>query len=519
LPPIELSKLASALRIHKYNDGDVLYSEGELTNRCILIEEGNAEILFSESSYNEVVKPLLEHGFADPVAAVDDLIGVHRPLRKVEPSETILPPPISVSSRAVSGRASFSLMSTVPEDSEAPLPSADSADVSGEKPDLNSPINGSSFSDLRAFLISKVSWATKLPSRWLSGGHVGSGCLLGIPILRGKAQMTDSWKWYTREDLLQRGKDIAEGAKAPCTIIARGPVKCAVFTAERFEAMFGPISSLATMCLISARTRSMSLSSSDKSAPHIKRFDASSFDFLGVLGKGAFGNVFLAECDEWEDRVEATSSRGGVMETELFVRGRRQVAVKMMSKWEVVDLGFTRHVCDERRIMAELSSMFVLKLYGTFQTPEMIALVTEALPSQDLWSLIYQVQKVQDTKGLSLSQARFYCACLCLAFAHIHENGIAYRDVKPENIMIDEAGYIRIIDFGFAKRVPFTKVNLKGEAKIHTKSFTLCGTPGKFFLQCLRLTDFIDCVRDTQSTWLRRSFSTLVTIRWWIYGL
>ena len=54
----------------------------------------------------------------------------------------------------------------------------------------------------------------------------------------------------------------------------------------------------------------------------------------------------------------------------------------------------------------------------------------------------------------------------------MHNKGIAYRDLKPENLLMDSGGYIKMIDFGFAKRVPYSK---KGKEMLQT--FTLCGTP------------------------------------------
>ena len=55
---------------------------------------------------------------------------------------------------------------------------------------------------------------------------------------------------------------------------------------------------------------------------------------------------------------------------------------------------------------------------------------------------------------------------------YIHSLGCAYRDLKPENLLMDATGYLKVIDFGFAKHIPFEK-----KGKIHQKSFTLCGTP------------------------------------------
>jgi cGMP-dependent protein kinase len=71
-----------------------------------------------------------------------------------------------------------------------------------------------------------------------------------------------------------------------------------------------------------------------------------------------------------------------------------------------------------------------------------------------------------------MSAVKFYSANVILAFKHLHDRGIAYRDLKPENLLIDELGYIKVIDFGFAKKFPFLKNGQKQD-----KTYTLCGTP------------------------------------------
>lgn len=65
---------------------------------------------------------------------------------------------------------------------------------------------------------------------------------------------------------------------------------------------------------------------------------------------------------------------------------------------------------------------------------------------------------------VSINSAIFYSSCVLSGLSYLHDRSICYRDLKPENLMIDKNGYIKIIDFGFAKEVV-------------DKTYTLCGTP------------------------------------------
>ena len=74
--------------------------------------------------------------------------------------------------------------------------------------------------------------------------------------------------------------------------------------------------------------------------------------------------------------------------------------------------------------------------------------------------------RLADLHHLQFAHSRFYAACVISAFEHLHRKDIIYRDLKPENLLIDREGYLKVVDFGFAKRLKRTE-----------KTFTTCGTP------------------------------------------
>ena len=89
-----------------------------------------------------------------------------------------------------------------------------------------------------------------------------------------------------------------------------------------------------------------------------------------------------------------------------------------------------------------------------------VYILTDAYLGGDLWRTLCNKGPFKD------SVARFYAACVVQAFEYLHSRDYCYRDLKPENLMVDEKGYVRLVDLGFAKKV------LPGH-----KTWTFCGTP------------------------------------------
>lgn len=289
---------------------------------------------------------------------------------------------------------------------------------------------------------------------------VYEGCILGFAALRAKAQQTDYYHWTWSTD----GR--VDVVKCPIQVQAVDPIQSSVFSVELFERLYGPVKDV-FRALDAARQSNASRPNNDhdhhdisidnskiseEEKAHQMHFEESHFSFLQVLGRGSYGIVMLA-------RHQPTGS--------LY-------ALKRLSKIGVMETGQLRHVMDERKLISSLQSLFVAHVYGSYQTPCELVLVTECLNRGDLWSVIYENPVYR--KGIPAELIRFYCGSIVLALHHIHSKGIAYRDLKPENIMLDETGNLRVIDFGFAKKIPYTTEE-GGEVKVHVKSYTLCGTP------------------------------------------
>ena len=90
---------------------------------------------------------------------------------------------------------------------------------------------------------------------------------------------------------------------------------------------------------------------------------------------------------------------------------------------------------------------FVLKLFTTFKDRKRLYLLLEFIQGGELWNILH----TPTSDGVPVPSARFYGACVISALAYLHSKNIAYRDMKPENCLIDKLGYPKVADFGFAK--------------------------------------------------------------------
>jgi protein kinase A len=143
-------------------------------------------------------------------------------------------------------------------------------------------------------------------------------------------------------------------------------------------------------------------------------------------------------------------------------------ALKMLRKTEVIRLKQVDHVQHELRILRDVSGHpFITNLLASFSDRDFLYLVLDYVSGGELFSYLRKFRRFDE------GTARFYAAEIVLVLEYLHEaqGGVAYRDLKPENLLLDADGHIKLVDFGFAKRLGKSENNKAAE------TYTLCGTP------------------------------------------
>lgn len=118
------------------------------------------------------------------------------------------------------------------------------------------------------------------------------------------------------------------------------------------------------------------------------------------------------------------------------------VAIKKMKKKDVIKKNEIEHIKAERTILSKSANKWIIDLYCSFQDEDSLYLVMEYMPGGDLMNMLIK----KDI--FSIEEARFYIAEIILAVEYVHTLGFVHRDIKPDNILLDKDGHIKVTDFG-----------------------------------------------------------------------
>ena len=172
-----------------------------------------------------------------------------------------------------------------------------------------------------------------------------------------------------------------------------------------------------------------------------KRKKISIFDFepLKIIGKGAFGEVRVCR----------------------YIPNNTIVAIKKMKKEEMHKKNQVLHVRAERDVLSEAKNEWIVDLKFSFQDQNYLYLGMEFLPGGDLMSLLMARDILPE------QEAKFYAAEIVMAIESVHKLDCIHRDLKPDNVLIDSDGHIKLSDFGLTKKLDIKLIdnNLQNELR------------------------------------------------------
>jgi len=165
-------------------------------------------------------------------------------------------------------------------------------------------------------------------------------------------------------------------------------------------------------------------------------FKLEDFHLLNTIGKGTFARVCLCKQDTSPDYF----------------------ALKVMSKDHLIKLDQVEHVISEKDILERVRHPFLVELLWSHQDSSFLYMLFPYVVGGELFTYLRRAGK------FSPSSVLFYSAEIVSALDYLHSMGVIYRDLKPENLLLDGEGHLKIIDFGLAKLVM-------------DETWTVCGTP------------------------------------------
>ncbi|XP_039761570.1 serine/threonine-protein kinase Genghis Khan isoform X7 [Pararge aegeria] len=175
------------------------------------------------------------------------------------------------------------------------------------------------------------------------------------------------------------------------------------------------------------------------------RLSRDDFELVKVIGRGAFGEVCVVRASFMQGTDCGVNSTGGTVSA---TAGDRVYAMKILNKWEMLKRADTACFQEERDVLVFGDRRWITNLHYAFQDEHNLYLVMDYYCGGDLLTLL---SKFEDR--LPEDMARFYIAEMVLAVHSVHELRYVHRDIKPDNVLLDASGHIRLADFGSCLRL------------------------------------------------------------------
>ncbi|CAD8111527.1 unnamed protein product [Paramecium sonneborni] len=145
------------------------------------------------------------------------------------------------------------------------------------------------------------------------------------------------------------------------------------------------------------------------------------FQVLGLLGKGSFGEVYLVE------------------------KNKKLYAMKVLIKKMLFEQNICRYAMSERNILSVTCHPFIVRLRYAFQTEDKLFMILDYCPGGDLGMLLCKIKRFPE------ELVKLYVCEIILALEDLHNRDIVFRDLKPDNILVDGDGHVLLTDFGLSK--------------------------------------------------------------------
>nr|XP_045605812.1 cAMP-dependent protein kinase catalytic subunit 3-like isoform X2 [Procambarus clarkii] len=177
-------------------------------------------------------------------------------------------------------------------------------------------------------------------------------------------------------------------------------------------------------------------SPSSNGVSSVRQYSLHDFDIVKTIGTGTFGRVCLC-------RDKVTS---------------QYLAMKILAITDVIRLKQVEHVKNEKNILRLVTHPFIIEMYWHYRDDRFLYMLFEYVCGGELFAYLRNAGK------FPMTTASFYASEIVSALEYLHSLSVVYRDLKPENLLLDRDGHLKITDFGFAK-------------KLTDRTWTLCGTP------------------------------------------